>query len=129
MEDFSYNELDQNRTDIYFRDREILYLIKLLILIILINITFKWIYIKFTYCIKWIFRRQEIRTLKSNSYWVYSSTLLTNKGTLLYIIYFIILYVLLWLKLINPVQLPLHEPYFDLTLIRATHTKILNNRI
>ena len=33
MEDFSYNELDQNRTDIYFRDKEILYLIKLLILI------------------------------------------------------------------------------------------------
>ena len=32
MEDFSYNELDQNRTDIYFRDKEILYLIKLLIL-------------------------------------------------------------------------------------------------
>lgn len=26
--------------------------------------------------------------------------------------------------LINPVQLPLHEPYFDLTLIKATHTKI-----
>ena len=28
-----------------------------------------------------------------------------------------------------PVQLPLHEPYFDLTLIRATHTKIFNKRI
>ncbi len=26
------------------------------------------------------------------------------------------------LKLINPVQLPLHEPYFDLTLIRFTRT-------
>ena len=25
---------------------------------------------------------------------------------------------------INPVQLPLHEPYFDLTLISVTHTKI-----
>ena len=25
---------------------------------------------------------------------------------------------------INPVQLPLHEPYFDLTLIRIAHTKI-----
>ena len=24
---------------------------------------------------------------------------------------------------INPVQLPLHEPYFDLTLIRTAHTK------
>ena len=28
-----------------------------------------------------------------------------------------------------PVQLPLHEPYFDLTLIKATHTKIPNRRI
>jgi hypothetical protein len=28
------------------------------------------------------------------------------------------------LILINPVQFPLHEPYFDLTPIRATHTKI-----
>ena len=27
-----------------------------------------------------------------------------------------------------PVQLPLHEPYFDLTLIKTTHTKISNNR-
>ena len=27
------------------------------------------------------------------------------------------------LILINPVQLPLHEPYFDLTLIRVMHTK------
>ena len=25
---------------------------------------------------------------------------------------------------INPVQLPLHEPYFDLTPISVTHTKI-----
>ena len=30
---------------------------------------------------------------------------------------------------INPAQLPLREPYFDFTLIRATHTKIPNNRI
>ena len=29
----------------------------------------------------------------------------------------------------TPVQLPLHEPYFDLTLIKATHTKISNVRI
>lgn len=28
------------------------------------------------------------------------------------------------LYFINPVQFPLHEPYFDLTLIRVTHTKI-----
>ena len=28
------------------------------------------------------------------------------------------------LNFINPVQLPLHEPYFDLTLIRTIHTKI-----
>ena len=27
--------------------------------------------------------------------------------------------------LMIPVQLPLHEPYFDLTLIRVAHTKIL----
>ena len=31
--------------------------------------------------------------------------------------------------LISPVQFPLHEPYFDLTLIRTTHTKIPNNRM
>ena len=31
--------------------------------------------------------------------------------------------------LMIPVQLPLHEPYFDLTLIKATHTKISNERI
>ena len=30
---------------------------------------------------------------------------------------------ILLFKLISPVQLPLHEPYFDLTLIRAAHTK------
>ena len=47
--------------------------------------------------------------------------------TIHYILHQVILYVLL-LKLINPVQLPLHEPYFDLTLIRATHTKISNKR-
>ena len=29
------------------------------------------------------------------------------------------------LILINPVQLPLHEPYFDLTPIKVTHTKNL----
>ena len=29
------------------------------------------------------------------------------------------------LNFINPVQLPLHEPYFDLTLIRDTHRKNL----
>jgi len=40
-------------------------------------------------------------------------------------IYYIFLLLFL---LINPVQLPLHEPYFDLTLIRATHTKIPNKR-
>ena len=30
---------------------------------------------------------------------------------------------LVLLILINPVQLPLHEPYFDLTPIKVTHTK------
>ena len=28
-----------------------------------------------------------------------------------------------FLKIINPVQFPLHEPYFDLTPIRIMHTK------
>ena len=32
METFPMYESDQNRTDIYFRDKEVLYLIKLLIL-------------------------------------------------------------------------------------------------
>ena len=30
---------------------------------------------------------------------------------------------------INPVQLPLHEPYFDLTSIKITHTKEILNKI
>lgn len=30
---------------------------------------------------------------------------------------------LVLLMLINPMQLPLHEPYFDLTPIRIAHTK------
>ena len=29
------------------------------------------------------------------------------------------------LMFINPVQFPLHEPYFDLTPIKVTHTKIV----
>jgi hypothetical protein len=33
---------------------------------------------------------------------------------------------LVLLILINPVQLPLHEPYFDLTPIKVTHTKTYN---
>jgi len=33
------------------------------------------------------------------------------------------------LILINPVQVPLHEPYFDLTLIKVMHTKIVNQKI
>ena len=28
-------------------------------------------------------------------------------------------------KFINPVQFPLHEPYFDLTPIKVMHTKIM----
>ena len=31
-----------------------------------------------------------------------------------------------FIRIINPVQLPLHEPYFDLTPIEVTHTKITN---
>ena len=49
--------------------------------------------------------------------------------SLMYNIHTFILYKFLKLKIIHPVQLPLHEPYFDLTLIRATHTKIPNKRI
>ena len=43
--------------------------------------------------------------------------------SLMYNIHTFILYKFLKLKIILPVQLPLHEPYFDLTLIRITHTK------
>jgi len=32
------------------------------------------------------------------------------------------------LTLINPVQFPLHEPYFDLTPIKVTHTKTCHKR-
>jgi hypothetical protein len=35
----------------------------------------------------------------------------------------------IYLILIKPVQFPLHEPYFDLTPIRVTHTKILRKRV
>ena len=35
----------------------------------------------------------------------------------------LVLWFFLLLRLISPVQLPLHEPYFDFTLIRATHMK------
>jgi len=37
--------------------------------------------------------------------------------------------IIYFLKIINPVQLPLHEPYFDLTPIEITHTKITNRII
>ena len=47
-------------------------------------------------------------------------------------IYILHIYALVFIKgegvlliLINPVQFPLHEPYFDLTLIKITHTKII----
>jgi len=33
------------------------------------------------------------------------------------------------LVFINPVQFPLHEPYFDLTPIKVTHTKITQSNI
>ena len=63
-------------------------------------------------------------------YQVYSLALLTNKGSLLYInsIYQVYnltssIYIFYWLIYIIPVQLPLHEPYFDFTLIRVVHRK------
>jgi len=37
--------------------------------------------------------------------------------------------IFLFLRIINPVQFPLHEPYFDLTPIEITHTKITNRII
>lgn len=39
------------------------------------------------------------------------------------------IYIVLLLILIKPVQLPLHEPYFDLTPIRDAHTKIVHKYI
>ena len=63
---------------------------------------------------------------KACSYWVYSSARLTNDGILL-LYYFFFLWGLL--IFINPVQFPLHEPYFDLTPIRVTHTKIIRRNI
>jgi len=29
----------------------------------------------------------------------------------------------------HPVQFPLHEPYFDLTPIKITHTKVTDKRV
>jgi hypothetical protein len=34
------------------------------------------------------------------------------------------IYFFKFLRLIIPVQFPLHEPYFDLTPIKVTHTKV-----
>jgi hypothetical protein len=45
-----------------------------------------------------------------------------TNGTFLNI--FIKLNIYVFFILINPVQFPLHEPYFDLTPIKVTHTKI-----
>jgi hypothetical protein len=37
---------------------------------------------------------------------------------------YLCVYIYLLLKLMSPVQFPLHEPYYDLTPIKVTHTKI-----
>jgi len=48
----------------------------------------------------------------------------TNVTLLIYLyMYYIYIYGVLLILMIS-VQFPLHEPYFDLTLIRVTHTKI-----
>jgi hypothetical protein len=56
----------------------------------------------------------KIRDSNSIEYNSYDSTVIPTNGTFLFFYLF---------NFINPVQLPLHEPYFDLTLIRAAHTK------
>ena len=52
----------------------------------------------------------------------YSKAILTNqnKGFVYISIYSLLLI------LINSVQFPLHEPYFDLTPIKVTHTKTID---
>ena len=49
--------------------------------------------------------------------------IIPTNGTFLIYIFFLLMGGVL-LIFINPVQFPLHEPYFDLTPIRVTHTKI-----
>lgn len=110
-------ELDQNRTDIYFRDKEVLYLIKLLILGDKRFELLKAIAIEFT--------AQPFLPIKEPSF----IQALARKKKDIFFSCLRLYYIYLWLILINPGQLPLPEPYFDLTLIRATHTKIPNKRI
>ena len=102
---FLSNELDQIRTDIYFRDKEILYLIKLLILGGKRFELLQAIAIEFT--------AQPFLPIKEVSlifYWCIKNSI-SNM-----------------FRVMIPVQLPLHEPYFDFTLIRTTHTKIFTKR-
>ena len=104
-------ELDQNRTDIYFRDREVLYLFKLLIL-----------------------GDKRFELLKAIAIEFTAQPVIPTNGTFLHI-YILVpyglnvlppmyIYIFIFLTLMNPVQFPLHEPYFDLTPIKVTHTKI-----
>ena len=50
--------------------------------------------------------------------------LFTNLGSINIHYNTILFFFFLLIIVINPVQFPLHEPYFDLTPIRVTHTKI-----
>ena len=49
--------------------------------------------------------------------------IIPTNGTFLYLFEEVLL------MFIKPVQFPLHEPYFDLTLIKVTHTKFLRTNI
>jgi hypothetical protein len=45
-----------------------------------------------------------------------------NKSAIIF--FFLHLFTINKLMIMHPVQLPLHEPYFDLTPIKVTHTKV-----
>lgn len=68
--------------------------------------------------------RKGIEPSTAKGYWVYSSTRHTNKRNLPLVYNILNITYSLLFTLITPVQFPLHEPYFDLTPIEVTHTKI-----
>ena len=84
--------------------------------------------------------RKGIEPSMAYSHWVYSSTRKPTNGPFLIYLSFsgiepvgkntyiplkIICYFnIFFLRVIHPVQFPLHEPYFDLTPIKVMHTKI-----
>ena len=68
------------------------------------------------------YRKQEIRTLKQYITIEFTAQPILPIMEVSFIYLLFNIYVLF--TLINPVQFPLHEPYFDLTPIKVTHTKI-----